>query len=132
MRTFALLATALFFSFQTAQAQSTTNAAATVQTPQKDEVRALSGQLKESLGTMQQLSLSNNKQLQVATVAEVDRLGAMRTEIAGMLTRLEQSLTSVNSANTDTFPAAKAEALTAMEQANELTAKVKGAAPSSK
>ena len=128
MRTFALLATALFLTFQTAQAQSTTAAAATVQTPPKDEVRALSGQLKESLGTMQQLSLSNNKHLQVATGAEQQRLGGLRMEIAGMLTRLEQSLSSVNSASTEAFPAAKAEALTTMQEATELAAKVKGGA----
>ena len=132
MRPFALLATALFLSFTTAQAQSGAATTATAQTPQKEEARALSGQLKETLGTVQQLSLSNNKQLQVATGAEQQRLGALRVEIAGMLTRLEQSLTSVNSASTEAFPAAKTEALTTMQEATELTARVKGTAPAGK
>ena len=60
--------------------------------------------------------------------ADQQRLGGLRMEIAGMLTRLEQSLTSVNSASTEAFPAAKAEALTTMQEATELAAKVKGEA----
>jgi uncharacterized protein YPO0396 len=132
MRTFALIATAFILGFTTVQAQSTTAAAATVQTPQKEEARALSGQLKETLGTVQQLSLSTNKQLQTATGEEKDRLGKLRTEIVGMMTRLEKNLTTVNSASPDAFAAAKTEAQASIEMANALVAKVKGAAPAGK
>ncbi|HOZ40049.1 MAG: hypothetical protein IPO05_13310 [Flavobacteriales bacterium] len=132
MRTFALIATALFLSFTSAQAQSGTAATATVQTPQQQEVRALSGQLKETLGTVQQLSISNNKQLKTATGAELDRLGQLRTEIAGMMTRLEKNLTAVNTASPDGLAAARTDAQASIELANALVAKVKGVAPAGK
>lgn len=132
MRTFALIATALCLGFTTAQAQSTNNPAATVQTPQNDDLRAISGQLKETLGTVQQLSVANNKQLQTATGTEQERLGQLRSEIAGMMNRLNKELNAVNSASPDGFAAAKTQALGSIEMANALVAKVKGTAPAGK
>jgi hypothetical protein len=90
-----------------------------------DAVRTLSGQLKDSLGKVQQLSMANNKQLQAASGAEQERLGLLRTEIAGMMNRLEKNLTAVNRSTPETFEAASTEAQASISMAEELIAKAK-------
>lgn len=128
MRTFALIA-ALACIGLTAQAQQnatlTSAPAKAAQDPHKDAVRTLSGQLKDTLGKVQQLSVANNKQLQTATGAEQDRLGKLRVEIAGMMNRLEKNLTAVNSTTPENFEAASTEAKASMTMAEELIGKVK-------
>ncbi|MEZ4757829.1 MAG: hypothetical protein R2817_13450 [Flavobacteriales bacterium] len=128
MRTLALIAALACFGF-TAQAQQnatiTTAPAKAAQDPHMDAVRTLSGQLKDSLGKVQQLSMANNKQLQAASGAEQERLGLLRTEIAGMMNRLEKNLTTVNRSTPETFEAASTEAQASMAMAEELIAKAK-------
>jgi TolA-binding protein len=128
MRTLALIAALACFGF-TAQAQQNAAATAapskTTQDPHMDAVRALSGQLKDVLGKVQQLSMANNKQLQSASGAEQERLGLLRTEIAGMMNRLEKNLTTVNRSTPETIAAASTEAQASMSMAEELIMKAK-------
>jgi TolA-binding protein len=128
MRTLALIAALACFGI-TAQAQqnaaATATSAKTTQDPHMDAVRALSGQLKDVLGKVQQLSMANNKQLQSATGAEQERLGLLRTEIAGMMNRLEKNLTTVNRSTPETIAAATTEAQASMSMAEELVLKAK-------
>jgi TolA-binding protein len=128
MRTLALIAALACFGI-TAQAQQNAAATAapakTTQDPHMDAVRALSGQLKDVLGKVQQLSMANNKQLQSATGAEQERLGLLRTEIAGMMNRLEKNLTTVNRSTPETIAAATTEAQASMSMAEELVLKAK-------
>jgi TolA-binding protein len=128
MRTFAFIAAIACFGF-TAQAQQPTTATAapvkTAQNPHAEAVRALSGQLKDVLGKVQQMSIANTKQMQGAGAADTERLGKLRTELAGMMNRLEGNLTTVNSSTPENFEAASTEAKSSMTMAEELINKVK-------
>lgn len=128
MRTFALIAAIACFGFA-AQAQQNAAATAaplkTAQDPHTVAVRALSGELKDVLGKVQQMSIANNKQMQGASAADTERLGKLRTEIAGMMNRLEKNLSAVNSTTPATFEAASTEAKASMTMADELINKVK-------
>lgn len=128
MRTFALIAAIACFGL-TAQAQqnATTTAAPvkTTQDPHKEAVRTLSGQLKDALSMVQQLSLANNKEMQAGNVADAERLGARRGELAGVMNSLDKSLTAVNSATPENFEQARTEALANIASAEAVKLKIK-------
>jgi hypothetical protein len=63
--------------------------------------------------------------LQSASGAEQERLGLLRTEIAGMMNRLEKNLTTVNRSTPETIAAASTEAQASMAMAEELIMKAK-------
>ena len=128
MRTFALIAALACFGLTTqAQQNATTTAvpAKTAQDPHKEAVRTLSGQLKDALSMVQQLSLANNKEMQAGNAADSQRFGALRVELAGVMNSLDKSLTEVNSATPETFEQARTEALANIASAEAVKLKMK-------
>ncbi|MEO8589187.1 MAG: hypothetical protein ABI432_07460 [Flavobacteriales bacterium] len=124
-----LIATALLISASQANAQQTPSAtaqpAAVTQDATKQEVRTMSGKLKETYGMVSQQLASVEKQLSVATGASREPLEQAKAELTTTLSSLEGSLTSVNKATSATWKDVSAKAEAVNDEAVALLSRLK-------
>lgn len=91
----------------------------------QDEVRAVAGSLKETLGLVQSSMGSVEKQLGVATPEHQQRLGKAQSELKALKEDLEAALTAVSSAKPELWKETKAKAEATNSEAVEAVAKIK-------
>jgi hypothetical protein len=110
----------------TISAQSkTATPASTTQDQSKDEVRALSGTLKDTHGQLHQQLGAVEKQLATASEGTKEKLTKVQAELTASKAAIEAELGNVNKATAQTWEHVKIKAEKANKEALELLGRVK-------